>query len=66
MADSTKHSSRLTSRKVLIFGGTSGLGYAAAEACIENGMAVVIASSSELKITKSIERISKQYPSAKD
>ncbi|KAF2166631.1 hypothetical protein M409DRAFT_54958 [Zasmidium cellare ATCC 36951] len=66
MADSTKHSSRLTRRKVLIFGGTSGLGYGAAEACIENGMTVVIASSSEAKINTSIERILESYPSARD
>lgn len=66
MTDSTKHSSRLKGRKVIIFGGSSGLGYGAAEACIENGMTVVITSSSEEKVNKAIERILKEYPSAKD
>ena len=66
MTDSTKYTSRLRGRKVLIFGGSSGLGYAAAEACIENGMDVVIASSSDAKVQNAIDRIMKEYPSAKD
>lgn len=66
MADSTKYSSRLKGRKVLIFGGSSGLGYGAAEACIESGMTVAITSSSEDRIKNAFERILKEYPSAKD
>lgn len=66
MADSTKYSSRLQGRKVLILGGTSGLGYSAAEACVENGMRVVVTSSSEEKVNKAVERVLKEYPSAKD
>lgn len=66
MMDSTKHSSRLQGRKVLIIGGTAGLGYGAAEASIENGMTVVITSSSETNVKKAIERILIEYPSAKD
>ncbi|KAK4500354.1 hypothetical protein PRZ48_008543 [Zasmidium cellare] len=61
---SAQRSSRLSGRTVLIFGGSSGLGYGAAEACIENGMAVVIASSSEAKIDEAVQRLLKTYPSA--
>lgn len=51
---------------MLIIGGSSGLGFAAAEASIENGATVVISSSSQQKIDKAIERIKQSYPSAKD
>lgn len=66
MTDSTKYSSRLQGRKVLVFGGSSGLGYGAAEACVEAGMIVAIASSSDERVKKAVNRIQKEYPSAKD
>lgn len=66
MVDSTKHSNRLKGRKVLIFGGSAGLGYGAAEACIESGMTVVISSSSEARVNKAVDQVLKEYPSAKD
>ncbi|KAK4494454.1 hypothetical protein PRZ48_014752 [Zasmidium cellare] len=66
ITDSTKYSSRPEGRKVLILGGTSGLGYAAAEAYVENGMTVVISSSSEERVSQAIRRILKEYPSAKE
>lgn len=64
MTDSSKFTSRLRGQKVLIFGGSSGIGYSAAEACVENGMVVVIASSSESRVNDAVKRILKEYPSA--
>lgn len=66
MADVSKHSLKLKNQTVLIFGGSSGLGYAAAEASIENGATVVVSSSSQTKINNAIERITKAFPSSKD
>lgn len=66
MTDASKYSLKLKGQKVLIIGGSSGLGFAAAEASIENGASVIISSSSQQKVDKAVERIKQSYPSAKD
>lgn len=66
MGEVSKHASKLEGLKILIFGGSSGLGYAAAEACIENGATVILSSSSQQKIDHAIGRIAKTYPSRED
>lgn len=50
---------------MLVIGGSSGIGYGVAEALVENGATVIISSSSQDKITKTIELLEKSYPSAK-
>ena len=64
MADSKKYSNKLVGARVLIIGGSSGIGYCVAEACLEFGASVVISSSSQSRIDSSISQLLKTYPSA--
>jgi NAD(P)-dependent dehydrogenase (short-subunit alcohol dehydrogenase family) len=66
MADAKKYTSKLDGARILIFGGSSGIGYGAAEASIESGATVIISSSSESKIQASVKSLNESYPSAKD
>lgn len=66
MSDSTKYTSKLHNSRILIFGGSSGLGYAAAEAVVENGAIVFISSSSQKRVDDAVSRIQKSYPSKKN
>ncbi|KAK6515035.1 hypothetical protein TWF506_007388 [Arthrobotrys conoides] len=58
----SKFTNKLTSKNILIIGGTSGIGFAVAEASLENGANVIIASSSPSKLQKSISRLQTTYP----
>ena len=64
MPDQKKYHGKLLGQRVLIFGGSSGLGYAAAEAAIEDGAIVIITSSQQARVQSAIERIGASYPSA--
>lgn len=66
MSDSTKYTSKLVNSRILIFGGSSGIGYAAAEAVVENGATVFISSSSQKRVGEAVSRIQKTYPSKKE
>ena len=66
MADAKKYTSKLTDTRVLIFGGSSGIGYAVAEASLEYGAQVIISSSNSSRVDTAIERLTKSYPSAKN
>ncbi|MDI1493060.1 MAG: hypothetical protein OHK93_004844 [Ramalina farinacea] len=46
MSDAQKYTSKLHGQRILIIGGTSGIGYAVAEASLEHGANVIISSSS--------------------
>ncbi|GFF53775.1 uncharacterized oxidoreductase YkvO [Aspergillus udagawae] len=50
MTSATKYSSKLVNQRVLIFGGTSGIGFCVAEAAIENG-------SNTAKLEKAVARL---------
>jgi len=50
---------------VLILGGTRGLGFATAEACLEAGASVVVSSSNESRIESAVSRLQSSYPSCK-
>lgn len=63
-ADQSKYLSKLRGKRVLIIGGTSGIGYAIAEASLEHGAQVIISSSNSSKITKTIDRLKAAYPSS--
>lgn len=66
MSDKTFYTSRLAGKHVLIFGGTSGIGFCVAEASIENGATVIISSSRPERVQSAVSRILESYPSAKD
>jgi len=57
-----KYASKLQNKRVLVLGGTSGIGFCVAEASVESGAVVIVASSRQEKIDKAIERIKTAYP----
>lgn len=63
---SQKYLNKLQGKRILVVGGTSGLGFAAAEAAIEHGANVVVASSKPKKVQNAIDRLQKSYPEAAD
>ena len=65
MADATNFTRKLHHKRVLILGGTSGIGYAVAEAAAEHGMFVTISSSQQHKVDASLASLAQSYPSAK-
>jgi len=65
MTDQTKYSNKLRNNRVLIIGGSGGIGYGVAEACLELGCTVIISSSSASRIASSISLLQKAYPSAR-
>jgi len=58
-----KKYNRLAGKRVLIIGGTSGIGFAVAEASIEAGAIVTVSSSQNSSIESALSRLSKAYPS---
>lgn len=63
MSDQKKYTSKLAGARVLVIGGSSGLGFTAAEASLEHGATVIISSSSQSRIDSAIQRLQKSYPS---
>ena len=53
---SGKYSKKLACKNVFVVGGTSGIGYCVAEACIESGANVRVSSSNRDKINRAIEQ----------
>lgn len=64
MSDSTKYSSKLRGSRVLVIGGSSGIGYCVAEACVEHGAIVTVSSSNQERVNKAVEKLNGSYPSA--
>ncbi len=65
MADSKKYASKLANARILIIGGSSGIGYSVAEASLEYGGHVIISSSQQSRIDGAIKQLLQTYPSAK-
>ena len=64
MSDATKYTAKLQGTRVLVIGGTSGIGYATAEAVLEHGAAAVIVSSSNAqKVAAKVKELQSTYPS---
>ena len=63
--DSKKYASKLAGARILIIGGSSGIGYSVAEASLEYGASVVISSSQKARVDAAIDELVKTYPSAK-
>lgn len=64
--NSTKYLSKLANSRVLIFGGTSGIGFCIAEAALEHGAEVIISGSQSTKLDKALNRLKAAYPDSKD
>jgi NAD(P)-dependent dehydrogenase (short-subunit alcohol dehydrogenase family) len=58
----SKYTNKLAGQRVLILGGTSGIGFCVAEAAIEHGATVVISSSNQTKLDKTVARLKEAYP----
>ena len=63
--DSKKYVSKLVNARILIFGGSSGIGFSVAESSLEYGASVVISSSQKTRVNAAIDQLVKTYPSAK-
>lgn len=66
MADQVKYTQKLKGDKVLVIGGSAGIGFGVAEACLENGCKVIISSSNPDRIQKTISKLRTSYPSQKE
>lgn len=64
-AMTTNKYNKLAGMHVLVVGGTSGIGYAVAEASIENGARVTVSSSRDASVKSTLARLSKSYPDAR-
>ena len=61
-ANAQKYTSKLANRNILIFGGTSGIGFCVAEASIEHGACVTISSSNPTRLSNALNRLRPSYP----
>jgi NAD(P)-dependent dehydrogenase (short-subunit alcohol dehydrogenase family) len=59
-----KYLNKLKSKRVIVLGGTSGIGFAVAEAAVEYGATVFISSSTTEKLERSLARLRASYPDA--
>jgi NAD(P)-dependent dehydrogenase (short-subunit alcohol dehydrogenase family) len=57
MSDQKKYTTKLAGTRILIIGGSSGIGFAVAEACVENGAIVTISSSNPSRIEAAVEKL---------
>jgi NAD(P)-dependent dehydrogenase (short-subunit alcohol dehydrogenase family) len=56
------YTSKLASARILILGGTSGVGFGVAQAALQFGASVIISSSNPSKITRSLDRLRAGHP----
>ncbi|KAJ3081663.1 hypothetical protein HK100_009836 [Physocladia obscura] len=56
--------SKLQNKRILIFGGSSGIGFAVASGALSGGAAVHISSSDHQKVSSAISRLREAYPAA--
>ena len=59
---SYKFINKLQGRRILIFGGTSGIGFAVAEACVEHGCTVIVSGSNSPNLENTVLRLQTLYP----
>lgn len=64
MSDQVKHTQKLKDKKVLVIGGSAGIGYGVAEASLEHGATVIISSSNPDRVAKAVKNLQSAYPSA--
>jgi NAD(P)-dependent dehydrogenase (short-subunit alcohol dehydrogenase family) len=63
MPDQQKYTAKLHNAKILIIGGSSGIGYGVAEASIEHGASVIISSSNLSRVSSAVQKLQSAYPS---
>jgi NAD(P)-dependent dehydrogenase (short-subunit alcohol dehydrogenase family) len=63
MSDATKYTSKIEGSRILIIGGSSGIGFSVAEACIEYGALVAISSSNPKRVQTAVEKLQSSYRS---
>jgi NAD(P)-dependent dehydrogenase (short-subunit alcohol dehydrogenase family) len=63
MSDSTQYTSKLAGTRILVIGGSSGIGFTVASACIEHFAHVVISSSNPSRVDTAVKKIRTAYPS---
>jgi NAD(P)-dependent dehydrogenase (short-subunit alcohol dehydrogenase family) len=63
-SNATKYTSKLAGKRVLVIGGTSGIGFAVAEASVEFGANVIVSGSNPERLQRTIERLQNAYPAA--
>lgn len=61
-----KYLNKLQDKRVLVFGGTSGMGYAVTEALLEHGAQVTISGSKPGKLENTFKRLHSSYPDLKE
>jgi NAD(P)-dependent dehydrogenase (short-subunit alcohol dehydrogenase family) len=61
--DQIKYTNKLLNSRVLVIGGSSGLGYGVAEAALEHGALIAISSSNESRVKSATDNLKKSYPS---
>lgn len=59
-----KYISKLQGKRVVVIGGSSGIGFAVAEASVEYGANVVIASSQQSRVDDAVNKLKTSYPEA--
>jgi NAD(P)-dependent dehydrogenase (short-subunit alcohol dehydrogenase family) len=65
MPDQIKYNNKLQGSRVLLIGGTSGIGFGVAEAVVEQGASkVIVVSSRKVRVDSAIERLKQAYPSS--
>ena len=62
--ESLNHTTKLKGVRVLVIGGTSGIGFGVVEALVEYGAYVFVSSSSIQSVETAVERLRDKYPSA--
>lgn len=62
MPSQSKYTSKLSQTRVLVLGGTSGIGFCVAEAALEHGAHVYVSSSRQPKLDATISRLQTSYP----
>lgn len=65
-APNAKYFSKLANARVVVLGGSTGIGKAVAEAAVEHGAIVIISSSDETKLATAVADIGSRYPDRKD
>jgi NAD(P)-dependent dehydrogenase (short-subunit alcohol dehydrogenase family) len=63
MPDQKKYADKLSGQHIVIIGGSSGVGFGVAEACLEEGASVIITASRDETLNKALTRLKTAYPS---